>query len=317
MANEIDIWKVKQFGANVYHTAQQKGSKFEGFCRSETINGTAKFLDILGPTSAQDRTTRNPDTPNVQMFHNRRMITMADKDWGTLVDDMDKLRMIHMPESEYLTAAVNAFGRKKDDMFVSAFTAPAYEDVGGGTAVAYPFARQSIAAVNTAGNALDNLNMRTLRLAKQLFDESDIDPDLQRYLLVGPSQIQNLLTDTTVTSADYNNVKALVDGKIDTYMGFKFVMSNRLLKSIQVASTDQKFTLSTGVYAAGGTIVGATNRQCLAFCGDAMIRGIGQDVTTEIAKRADKSFSNQIYIKMSLGFMRMEDVKTLVINCKE
>lgn len=311
MANEIDVWKVKQFGANVYHLAQQKGSKFESMCRTETINGTAKFLDILGPTSALDRTTRNPDTPNVQMFHNRRMITMSDKDWGTLIDDMDKLRMIHMPESEYLTAAVNAFGRKKDDMFVNAFIAPAYEDVDGGTTVALP-SDQKIAAVNDAGNALSDLNIRTLLLAKEKFDSADIDPDLPRYMAIGPKQIRSLLSTTQVTNSDYNTVKALAEGKIDTFCGFKFIMSNRLLKQAYGS-----YAAATGLYNEAGTATGASNRLCLAWVGDAMIRGMGQDVTTEIAKRADKSFSNQLYIKMSLGFMRMEDVKTLVINCLE
>jgi hypothetical protein len=310
MANEIDVWKVKQFGANVYHLAQQKGSKFEQYCRTETINGTAKFLDILGPTTALDRTTRNPDTPNVQMYHNRRMITMSDKDWGTLIDDMDKLRMIHMPESDYLMAAVNAFGRKKDDMFVQAFTAAAYEDVDGGTPVAYPSA-QKIAASN--GTALSNLNVDTLLHAKEIFDAADIDPDMPRFMTVSPSQIRALLNTTQVTNSDYNTVKALAEGKVDTFCGFKFIVSNRLLKQAYGS-----YTASTGVYNAGGTATSSdNNRMCLSWVGDAMIRGMGQDITTEIGKRADKSFSNQLYIKMSLGFMRMEDAKTLVINCKE
>ncbi len=312
MANEIDVWKVKQFGANVYHLAQQKGSRFEQYCRPEKINGTAKFLDILGPTTAQDRTTRNPDTPNVQMFHNRRMITMSDKDWGTLVDDMDKLRMIHMPESDYLTAAVNAFGRKKDDMFVAAFTAAAYEDVDGGTTVVYP-KDQKIAAVNDAGNALSDLNIRTLLLAKEKFDTADIDPDLPRFIAVGPKQIRSLLNTTQVASEDYNTVKALVEGKIDTFLGFKFIMSNRLLKAAYGS-----YSVSSGEYnVSTGTATSTNNRQCLAWVGDTMIRGMGEDYTVEAEKRADKSFSMQLYAKMSLGFMRMEDVKTLVINCKE
>ena len=309
MSNEIDVWKVKQFGMNVYHTAQQKGSKFEQYCRTEIIDGTAKFLDILGPTSAQDRTTRNPDTPNVQMYHNRRMITMSDKDWGTLIDDMDKLRMIHMPESDYLRAAVNAFGRKKDDMFVQAFIAPAYEDVNGGTTVALPDA-QKIAAYS--GSALTDLNLNALLLAKEKFDAADIDPDMPRYMAIGPKQLKSLLNTTEIKNSDYNTVKALAEGKIDTFLGFKFIMSNRLLKQ-----SYGSYSVSTGEVSSGGTATGSTNRLCYAWVGDAMIRGLGKEPTTEIGKRADKSFSNQLYIKMSLGFMRMEDVKTLVISCKE
>lgn len=32
-----------------------------------------------------------------------------------------------------------------------------------------------------------------------------------------------------MTSSDYNTVKALVNGEIDTFLGFKFKTSNRLL----------------------------------------------------------------------------------------
>ena len=309
MGYEIEAWKVKQYGQNVYHLSQQKGSVFEQYCRTETINGTSKFLDILGPTVALDKTTKLADTPNVQMDHNRRMIFMSDKDWGTMVEDMDKLRMIHMPESDYLTAAINAFGRKKDDMFIQAFIANAYEDVDGGTTVAFPNA-QKIAS--TTGSALDNLNLDAIAMAAKMFDEADIDPDLPRFIACSPSGMKNLLKETKVTNADYANVKALVEGKVDTFYGFKFIKSNRLLKQAYGS-----YSVSDGTYNAGGTASGATNRLTLAWVGDNMIRGIGEDITSEAGKRPDKSFNNQLYIKMSLGFMRMEDVKSIVISCKE
>lgn len=40
----------------------------------------------------------------------------------------------------------------------------------------------------------------------------------------------NLLRETEVSSYDFNNVKALVEGKIDTFMGFKFIRTQRLPK---------------------------------------------------------------------------------------
>ncbi len=41
----------------------------------------------------------------------------------------------------------------------------------------------------------------------------------------------NLLRETEVSSYDFNNVKALVEGKIDTFMGFKFIRTQRLPKT--------------------------------------------------------------------------------------
>ena len=309
MDSSIETWKVKQYGANVYHTAQQKGSKFQAYCRPETIVGESKYLDILGPTEALDRNSRNPDTPNVNANFYRRMITMAPKDWGYIIDDVDKARMINDPKSPLMMAAVNAFGRKKDDMFIKAFIATVMEDKDGGTASAFPNA-QKIASVKS-GNS-DLLNVDALRLAALTFNNADLDPDMPRYLTCRPADINNLLADTKVTSADYAHVKALVEGKVDTYMGFKFIMSNRLLKQ-----SWGKFDLATGLYSSGGTASASTDSVCCAWVGnDAMIIGTGKDITAESAKRADKSFSEQLYVKMDLGFLRMEDVKCLTITVK-
>ena len=309
MDSSVEVWKVKQYGQNVYHTAQQKGSKFQSYCRPEIINGESKYLDILGPTEAQDRNTRNPDTPNVNMNHARRLITMSDKDWGTMIDDMDKLRMLNDPKSPYMMAAVNAFGRKKDDMFIKSFIAPVMEDKDGGTAVAFPSA-QKIASVS--GGAISGLNLAALQLLKLNYDNADLDPDMPRFVGCRPADIINLLKEDKLTNADYANVKALVEGKIDTFMGFKFIMTNRLLKQAW-----GKFDLTTGAYSAAGTNALATDTVCLSWCGtDAMVSAVGQEVTAESAKRADKSFNEQLYIKMSLGFLRMEDVKCQTITVR-
>ena len=51
----------------------------------------------------------------------------------------------------------------------------------------------------------------------------DINPPA--YILVCRAKdIDNLLGDTTITNSDYNAIKALVNGTINTYMGFKFVI---------------------------------------------------------------------------------------------
>lgn len=306
MDSSVEVWKVKQYGATVYHTAQQKGSKYQTYCRPETIKGESKYLDVLGPTEAQDRNSRNPDTPNVQMNHARRLITMSPKDWGTMIDDMDKARMINDPKSPYMMAAVNAFGRKKDDMFLKSFIAPVMEDKDGGTSVAFPNA-QKIAAVS--GGAISKLNLEALRIASLTFNNLDLDPDEQRFMSCRPADIYNLLSDDKLTNADYNVVKALVEGKVDTFMGFKFIMSNRLLKQ-----SWGKYNLTTGLYDGAGTASLATDSVCVAWHGtDAMVSAVGTEIQSDMAKRADKSFNEQLYVKMDLGFLRMEDAKCLTI----
>jgi hypothetical protein len=49
-------------------------------------------------------------------------------------------------------------------------------------------------------------------------------PTMGRGFILTPEALEALLNDTTVTSSDFNTVKALVNGELDTYMGFKFFM---------------------------------------------------------------------------------------------
>jgi len=112
---------------------------------------------------------------------------------------------------------------------------------------------------------------------------------------MGAQQISDLLGDSIVTSADFNTVRALVQGEIDTFLGFKFVTSNRL--PFDASNTD--------------------DRLCFAYTEDAIKLAIGKDVQAKISERADKSYSTQVYYCMSIGATRMEEKKVFQIPCNE
>lgn len=310
---DIDVWKIRTYGNMVYHQSQQKGSIFEQYCKPETFGGVSKFFDIIGTTEAIDRSSRTPSTPNLELSPNKRMLTIAQKHWGTITDDIDKLQMIADPDSEYLKAAIMGFGRTKDKMFVDSFIAPAYEDRDGGTTVAFPDAQKRAAV---ASSALTNLNIATILDVKQQLDEADLDPELPRYWAVTPGIIKGLLKITEVTNSDYNTVKALAEGKIDTYAGFKFIVSNRLKKG---AVTGFSMFNTDGTYkGSSGLNTGTDSALSYVWAGnDTIYRGMNPDMKTEVGPRADLSYSNQIYIQMGLGFMRIEDVKCMTVACKQ
>ena len=108
-----------------------------------------------------------------------------------------------------------------------------------------------------------NLSVSILREAKRKLDAQDVDPSIPRYIAVGPSQIESLLSETAVTSADFNTVKALVQGEVDTFMGFKFIMTNRL-------SIDSNDIRSCFAWAEDGMSIGAVrmeeNKVVKIFC---------------------------------------------------
>ena len=286
MSVQITTAFVEQYKSNVFHLAQQKGSKLRDAVRTESIVGKSHFFERIGSTAAVKRTSRHADTPRVDTPHSRRKVTMDDYDWADLIDDSDKVRLLISPQSEYAKAGAYAMGRTMDDVIIAAATGNAFGGVSGGSTIALP-AGQKIAHGSTG------LTIAKLISAKEKLDAANVDPDEARVLVCSAKQISDLLGTTQITSADFNSVKALVQGDIDTFMGFKFIRSERL-------GTD-----SNG------------NRQVLAFTNTSMGLALGKEIQTKISERADKNYSTQVYLCMTIGATRVEDEKVIEIACTE
>jgi hypothetical protein len=286
MSVQITTAFVEQYKSNVFHLAQQKGSKLRDAVRTESIVGKSHFFERIGSTAAVKRTSRHADTPRVDTPHSRRKVTMDDYDWADLIDDSDKVRLLISPQSEYAKAGAYAMGRTMDDVIIAAATGNAFGGVSGGSTIALP-AGQKIAHGSTG------LTIAKLISAKEKLDAANVDPDEARVLVCSAKQISDLLGTTQITSADFNSVKALVQGDIDTFMGFRFIRSERL------------------------GLDGNSNRQVLAFTNTSMGLALGKDIQTKISERADKNYSTQVYLCMTIGATRVEDEKVIEIACTE
>ena len=282
MSTQITTAFVQQYRNNLMILAQQKGSKLRNTVRTESVNGTSAYFDRLGATAAVKRLTRHGDTPLIDSPHSRRRLSTAPYEWADLIDQADKVRLLIEPTSEYAQNAANAMGRTMDDIIIAAASGTAYTGVdGSGT--------QALTLQVAAGAT--NLTLAKLLEAKQDLDEGDVEGE-DRYIIVSPKMMTSLLGTTEVKSADYNAVKALVQGQLDTFLGFKFVTSNRL--------------------AANAT---ADGHLCLAYQRSGLVLGIGEDVKTEIGPRPDKSYSTQVYVRMDLGATRLEEARVVEIDC--
>ena len=113
-----------------------------------------------------------------------------------------------------------------------------------------------------------------------------------RVFVVNAKMLTNLYGTTEIKSVDYNSVKALAQGQIDTFLGFKFVRSERLAKDA---------TATTG-YAV------AYAKSCVGL-------GIGKDVVSSIDVLPGKNYSAQIYARMSIAATRLEDEGVVEIAC--
>ena len=289
MSQQITTAFVQQYSANVQMLSQQMGSRLRDAVRLETVVGKNAFIDQIGSVTAQLRSSRHADTPQIDTPHQRRRLSIASYEFADLIDDADKVRMLIDPTSSYAQAAAAAMGRAMDDVIITAALGTASTgETGSGSATLD-------ATANMVGSASSNdgLTIAKLTEAKRKMDLNDVDPSIPRYIAVGPKQIEDLLGTTQVTSSDFNTIKALVQGDVDTFMGFQFIMTNRL----DIDSNDI--------------------RSCFAWAEDGITLGIGKDVQARIDERNDKGYATQVYYCMDIGAVRMEEAKVVKIFCDE
>jgi hypothetical protein len=286
MSYEITTAMVEQYSANVQILMQQKESRLRPLVRVEAgVVGKNAFFDQLNATAAVKRTSRHVDTPLVSTPHVRRRVTLADYDWADLVDNMDLKKVLTDPTSKYAVNARNAMNRAMDDALIAAALATAYGGVDGSTSYAFD------TSYNVVSAASAGMTTAKLRSAKQILDGNEVD-DEDRFCIIGSKQLQDLLGSEEVTSSDYASVKALVNGQVDTFLGFKFVRSERL-------------TLSS------------TTRKCIAGQKNSLLLAIGLDVITDVGPRRDKNMAVQVYLGMSIGATRMDEKGIVEIDCIE
>ena len=285
MSSQITTAFVEQYSANIQMLSQQMGSLLKDHVRNESVVGKDAYFDQIGKVTAILKTTRHSDTPQIDTPHSRRRVSLADYEFADLIDQQDKIRLLIDPTSSYAKAAAYAMGRATDDVIIAAALGSSNTGVSGGTAVVLPAG--NITAVGTGG--ANTMNIAKLALAKAKLDIGDVDPSIKRHIIVSPTEIQDLLNTTTITSSDFNTVKALVQGEIDSFMGFKFHVSNRLVDN-----------------AAGNT-------QCIAFAEDGILLATGKDVTAKIDERADKSYATQVYYCQTIGATRIEEAKVISV----
>ena len=287
MSTQITTAFVNQFSANIQMLSQQMGSLLRSAVDVESVNGEKAFFDQVGSAAAVLRTSRHADTPLVETPHSRRMVTMSDYEYADLIDDQDKVRLLADPTSTYSRAAAAAMGRAMDDVIISAALGTAFTGKDGSTSTAFDTSNNQIAA------ASGGLTLAKLIEAKEILDSGNVDPSIPRHIVVSPKQITDLLNNTTVTSSDYNTVKALAMGEINSFVGFNFIVSNRL------------------------GVDGSSDRRVIAFAQDGIKCAVGKEPAARIDERADKSYATQVYYCQSVGATRMEEAKVVEILCQE
>jgi hypothetical protein len=313
MSFQITTAFVEGYKTNIIMLSQQKGSRLEGAVRNEMQNSKADFYERIGLVDASEILDRHGDTPQFDTPHSRRMVTLVDSEYADLIDKMDRVRLLINPDDAYVNTAVWALGRKKDDQIISAAFGDARGGEDGSVSIPLPNS-QKVAAYDGATTTGVRFNVNVLRAASQILDGNDVDESIRRYVAYTSKQKQALLEETEVTSADFNTIRALVMGQINTFMGFEFIRTERLPRS----AVNITYNVTDGSVGAGtGTITAAESRRCIAWAEDGLLLAKGMDIFARISERDDKRYSTQIYVAQSIGATRLEEEKVVELLVKE
>ena len=274
--------------------AQQLQSRFVGKVRMENKPGKKTAFDRVGSVDATARSGRYPDTAVTNTPFSRRWATLTIYDIYDLVDTMDDVQHNVDIKAAIPRRQVSALARAIDDLVITNAFGSADSGEDGGTAVTFP-SSQDIAVDYESSGTNTGLTIPKLIAAKELFGANEVDEDdpmNKLYIAVSAHQLSNMLSTTQVTSADYNSVKALVNGDINTFLGFEFVRTERLPATSNV-------------------------RACLAWAQSGLVLNMPVPIRGSINIRADKSNAWQMGAELAISSVRMEEEKVVRIYADE
>lgn len=288
MNNTLTAAFVMQFHDGFVLAAQQKESRLEATITSRgMIVGSSFTANDMGSIEANPVTNRYGDTEWTIPDAGTRQALMSDYDVAIPIDQFDLPKLLANPQGPYLETALAAMNRKKDKVIYDALRGSALrktDESGTFTGVAVP-AGQIIAAGGTGFTKAKIIN------AKKLFrtNEADENNGEQLYITYDGGMLEDILSDTTLTSADFMAVKMLQEGSVGTkWMGFNWVPYEAL--------------------------TGTTTKTAIAYSKTAGHVGMGQGIQTDIGPRRDKRNLIQIYAAMSIGSVRVNESKVVTID---
>lgn len=286
---DIAVGYARQFSANIMLLAQQQDSRLINTAMNPPVDHSKEYsyFDRMAATEMVEKTQRHPDTPNVDMLYDRRAAVAKTWHWGKLYDWDDLVRMVTDPRSQAVRSAVMARNRTIDRTIIEALGGAAIEVATGLAHSTVPLpSSQKVPAAATG------LTLNKLLDAKEILDAAEVG-DGRRYMVISSKQLRELLNTTEIKSADYNTVKALARGEMNTFLGFEFIRTELL------------------------TVDAGDIRYCYAYTDMAV--GFDQPIPmmSKVSEREDKSHAWQAYAAQRIGATRVEDVQVVEVACDQ
>ena len=279
MAINLSTAFVTLFDAEVKQ-AYQSTAVLRGAVRIRSgVEGSTYKFPKIGKGVAQIRVPQTDVAP-LNVTYSQVTATMSDYIAAEYSDIFMQQKVNFDERRELVKVVSNAIGRRQDQLVLDALAASS----------------TSLTVDNDIGGADSNLNVAKLREAKRLMDANNVPMD-GRTLIIHADSLASLLSETAVTSSDFNTVKALVQGDISTFLGFSFI--------------------TLGDRSEGGLpIDGSSDRTVYAFHRDALGMAEGMAPKTEINYVPEKT-SFLVASMFSAGAVAIDDEGIVKLTCRE
>lgn len=287
MAVSISNVYIQTFEQIVRHLAQQEMEKFRSKITVRNEQSEQHNWERLGPGEATEKTGTLVDTPAQELPWSRRVSVAQTWHAGEATEQEDIVQMLVDPNSNIAQNLAMSMRRAVDDLIITAATGDALDGSG---------APQTFPPGQVVGDGLTPISFDFVTEVQERFMQNDIDVDVPKCMIVGPTQVRRLMQLTEQTSQDY--VKTGLDqlrqyGIAIGWMGFDWVMSTRL-------AAPQVGELS-----------------CLAFTKRALGLHVARDITVRIAEDPSKSFAWRLYAFLTMGSVRVEDEHIVHLHVKD
>lgn len=270
---------VTLFDAEVKQAYQGTAKLVPAVRQRRGVEGSTVKFPKVGKGVATVRVPQTDITP-LNVGFSSVTLTLSDFNAAEYSDIFSQAKVNFDERQELVQVVANAMGRRQDQLILDALTASS----------------TSLTVSNDIGGTDSNMNVAKLRESKRLMDKNNVPPD-GRHIIIHGNGLASLLSETSVTSTDFNSVKALVQGEINTFLGFTF------------------HTL--GDRSEGGLVIDASlDRSCFAFHKDAIGYGEGIAMRTEINYIAEKT-SFLVNCVFSAGAVAIDDEGIVKITCRE
>lgn len=206
MSKTLSTVASKQFDTEVKQAYQGVGKLKMCVTLRTGVTGDTYNFRAIGAGLAGERTAPSSDVTPMNVDHSLIPVVLKNIEAPEYTDIFDNAEVNFSEVQELAQVITSALGRKEDQYIIDALEAGATKTV-----------------LTSVGGADTNLNVDKLRRAAKLLNDDDV-PMEDRFAVISSSGLEGLLGETEATSSDYNSVKALVSGDIDTFMGFKFII---------------------------------------------------------------------------------------------